>query len=74
MGVLDIKLRGNDMSNECCAKCRYYHRLKHNFKVGVGFEESYCCDVLMHFPEEGTWVWIQEVTPQDRCEMYEEKE
>ena len=60
------------MDNECCAKCRYYHRLKHNFKVGVGFEESYCCDVLMHLPDTHE-PWIQEVTPNGMCEMYEVK-
>lgn len=62
------------MDNECCAKCKYYHRLKNNFKVGEGFEESHCCDVLLHLPKDESEGWVQEVTPQDRCEMYKEKD
>ena len=62
------------MDNECCAKCKYYHRLKNNFKVGEGFEESHCCDVLLHLPKDESEGWVQEVTPQNRCEMYKEKD
>lgn len=55
---------------DCCAKCRYFHRLKHNFKVDEGFEESYCCDVLLHLPEDESEGWVDEVEPQDICEMF----
>ena len=66
------------MDNECCAKCRFFHRLKHNFQVGKGFEESYCCDVVMHLPRSESKIddcepWIQEVTPDSMCEMFWEK-
>lgn len=62
------------MDNECCAKCRYMHRLKHNFKVSEGIEESYCCDVLLHLPEDESEVWVQETSPEDICEMFEGKD
>lgn len=54
---------------ECCSECKYFHKLKHNFKQGEGFEESYCCNVLVH--GDG---WIQEVTPTSMCEMFTRKE
>lgn len=60
------------MSNECCAKCRYIHRLKHNFEQGVGFKESFACDVLVNI-KDGEPGWIQETEPYSRCEMFEEK-
>ena len=57
---------------ECCENCVYYHRLKHNFKKGNGFEDSYCCDVMMHIDDgEG---WVLETEPQSRCEMFYERE
>lgn len=57
------------MSEECCEKCLYYQRLKHNFQKGTGFQESHACDVLMYIPDK-SFGWIQEVEPQDRCEMF----
>ena len=59
---------------DCCEKCKFYHRLKHNFKKGVGFKESHCCDVLFHIDckNESDYQnsWIQEVTPDSKCEMF----
>ena len=40
------------MSEECCEKCLYYQRLKHNYQKGTGFQESHACDVLMHIPDK----------------------
>ena len=60
------------MNGECCAKCRYIHGLKHNFERGVGFENSYACDVLLHL-DDGEEGWIQETRPEDMCELYDEK-
>lgn len=58
---------------ERCNNCIYFHRLKHNFQVPKGFEESHACDVLMHI-DDGDEGWIQEVTPDGMCEMFTEKE
>lgn len=61
---------------ERCENCAYYHRLKHNFKKGIGFEESHCCDVLFHMPDSNDGSakpWIQEVYPFNRCEMFSEE-
>lgn len=60
------------MSNECCGRCMFIHRMKHNLEKGKGFQESYACDVLMH-RDDGEDGWIQEVTPQGMCEMFKEK-
>lgn len=52
-----------------CELCKYYKRLKHNFRKGEGFELSYCCDVLYHL-DDNEGAWVQEVTPEDMCEMF----
>lgn len=62
-------------NTERCENCEYFHRLKHNFKRGVGFEESHCCDVIMHLPRSKSKIddcepWIQEVPADGRCEMF----
>ena len=56
---------------ERCEICKHYHRLKHNFIRGTGFAESHCCDVLLHYEpdDEG---WVQEVSPNDMCELFTE--
>lgn len=56
-----------------CENCRWFHRLKHNFKVGKGFEKGYACDVLLHTEESDGEGWIQEVVPDEMCEMFEER-
>lgn len=59
-----------------CKYCRSFHKLKHNFRMGEGFRESYCCDVLLHLPDKPTdcQPWIQEVGEYDICEMFEGKQ
>jgi len=53
---------------ERCWNCRHFHKMKHNFKTGIGFEESYACNVLLNGGEgEG---WIQETSPDYMCEMF----
>lgn len=61
-------------SDERCEKCAYFHRLKHNFETGTGFEESNCCDVLLYLPDstDDTKPWVQEVSRLDMCEMFTE--
>lgn len=58
---------------ESCENCQYHHLLKHNFKRGKGFEESFCCDVWMHI-DHAEDSWIQEVSNQGVCELFTEKE
>ena len=53
---------------EKCESCRYIRRLKHNFTVGKGFEESNCCVVNLEI--DGSDGWAQEVNKDDVCEMY----
>ena len=59
--------------NECCENCMYFHRLKHNFRQGIGFELGNCCDVLMHL-DDGEEGWIQQVPYSGMCEMFKGKE
>ena len=59
---------------ERCELCEYYRRLKHNFIVGKGFEESHACVVFLNIekcPEDDQWV--QEVDPRDMCEYFTER-
>ena len=35
------------MTEPRCADCRYFHKLKHNFEVGKGYEESHCCTIML---------------------------
>lgn len=35
-----------DTERERCADCKWLSRLKHNFAIGEGFEESYCCTLF----------------------------
>lgn len=59
---------------KCCKNCEFISRLRHNFKKGLGFTESYCCDVLMYMEhDEDCAPWVQEVDPLDCCEMFEKK-
>ena len=65
-------------NEERCEKCIFFHRLKHNFQKGKGFQESYACDVLMHLPDSkhtgdfNVAPWIQEVDTHGMCEMFTE--
>lgn len=71
--TMDFKNHGDFKNLECfdreerCEICKYYHPLKHNFQIGKGYEESYCCDVLFRQYGDG---WILEVDPNGMCEMY----
>lgn len=59
--------------NEQCSECRFYHRLKHNFELGKGFEESHCCTVWIEL-EPILDSWVQEITADDICELFTRKE
>lgn len=64
----------NKELEERCERCEHFHGLKHNFKAGIGFEESNCCDVLLHLPDstDDIKAWVQEVSRLDICEMFTE--
>lgn len=55
------------MSEERCERCKHATRLKHNFQVGIGFEESFCC-TLFAKEKDG---FVLQVELNDMCEMYE---
>lgn len=55
------------MYKERCENCKYLRKLKHNFRVGSGFEESFCCIV---FANEKNGFAIQVELNNDACEMY----
>lgn len=59
---------------EQCSNCLYFHRLKKDFVVGVGFKESYCCDVLLHFDKDDENTFVLETEKEGMCEMYKGKE
>lgn len=52
--------------SECCANCKHWKRLKHNFVVGKGFEESHCCVVFVDD-------FILETKENGMCEMFTAK-
>jgi len=56
-----------------CENCKFFKKLKHNFKVGVGYESSYCCDVLIKMAEDNEVGWIQEVEKDSYCELFDKK-
>ena len=60
--------------NECCGNCIYFHRLKKDFVKGVGFKESFCCDVLLHFDKDDEHTFVLETEKDGICEMYRGKE
>lgn len=55
------------MTEKRCENCKYLRKLKHNFKVGSGFEETFCCIVFAN--EEDGFV-VQVELNDDACEMY----
>ena len=61
-------------SNECCEKCKFIRRLKHNFTRGNGFEESYCCVVYEYYrdPIDRAEGWVQEVGLDGMCELFDD--
>lgn len=54
---------------EQCSNCIYYRRLKHNFELRKGFEDSNCCIVWTKI-EDGENAFIVEVDEYDMCEMF----
>ena len=58
------------MTGERCEICKHYHKLKHNFRTGKGYEISHACTVWTDFGEGDC---VQEVVPYDMCEMFSEK-
>ena len=63
--------------DDCCEKCKYFRKLKHNFTHDYGFEDSYCCVVWEYYKDplddDGT-ICIQEVGPDGMCELFDDKE
>ena len=65
-----------DKQEPRCADCRFFHKLKHNFEVGKGFEESHCCTIMIEHdfePPVKDITWVQEVEEDSRCEMFTER-
>lgn len=55
-----------------CSECLFFHPLKHNYTQKEGFEESYCCDALLHAKDRKSSEkpWIQQVSLDGWCEMF----
>jgi len=55
-----------------CEDCKYFHRLKHNFKQFKGFEESSCCIALTREGEDidDYDVFVIEASKNDKCELF----
>lgn len=58
------------MDEKRCENCKYLRELKHNFRVGSGFEETFCCIV---FANENNGFAIQVELNDDACEMYKKE-
>lgn len=62
---------------EKCKNCKFLHRLKYNFQKSIGFQEGYCCDMLLRTEEPDGVIdcepWVQEVTLDSMCEMFTPK-
>ena len=54
------------MTDEKCLYCKFSVRLKHNFKRGHGFEESYCCLIFAN-EKDG---FVVEVGENSVCENF----
>lgn len=50
------------MCEKICKNCVWISKLRHNFEVGEGFQESFCCT---NMPE-----LIIEVKPTETCEEF----
>lgn len=55
-----------DKTVRACPNCRFCKRLKHNFQVGKGYEESLCCILLLN--EENSFAL--EVDEDSYCEEF----
>ena len=54
---------------ECCANCKYWKRLKHNFVIGKGFKHSHCCVLFVDEDD----AFILETKENGMCEMFTRK-
>lgn len=54
------------VNDACCKNCHCKRRLKHNFQVDKGFEETYCC-VLFANEKDG---YVIQADPTDFCEEF----
>jgi hypothetical protein len=61
------------MTEPRCADCRFFHKLKHNFEVGKGYEESHCCTIMLEHETPQDITWVQEVEEDSRCEMFTDR-
>ena len=67
-----VSEKGKTMENnqlfdyERCENCESFRRLKHNFTVGAGHEDSYCCTLFVE-EKDG---FILEVSKNDLCECF----
>ena len=55
---------------ERCENCQFFMQLKHNFKVGIGYEDAYCCTVFTKVSDG----FVVETAPNDMCECFKRKE
>lgn len=53
-----------------CKNCRYCYKLKHNFKVGKGYEHDVCCTYL-YDTDKGFIMQVAE--DGEACEAYKER-
>lgn len=57
-----------------CKDCKFIRALKHNFKTGQGFEESFVCclwEYADRTPGDITNdIYFVEVSPNSLCEMF----
>ena len=54
---------------ERCENCKSFTRLSHNFVVGVGFQDSFCCTLFAE-DEDG---FVVEVEKNDMCECFKRR-
>ena len=54
------------MCEKICKNCVWMAELKHNFKVGQGYEKSFCCTNLVDWAGK----LIIEVSPDSTCEEF----
>ena len=62
-------------SDDKCVNCKYFHRLKCDFKTGWGFKESSCCIALTRCNEDidDYDSFVVECRENDRCEMFSKR-
>lgn len=58
-------------SMENCFYCKYHRKLKHNFALGEGYEESNCCVVFEYAEPNSRSNFVLEVSEDSKCEMFD---